>query len=92
MQTEHVMGTQVYMAPEYHRGGELSTKVNAFAFGLIIIETLTGFPVLIPAVGHRDLLSMFEEDLETESHKASSTPRQASMLGPAQARAHRQTA
>jgi hypothetical protein len=27
-----------------------------------------------------------------QSHKASSTPRQASMLGPAQARAHRQTA
>ncbi len=34
LQTEHVMGTQVYMAPEYHRGGELSTKVDAFSFGL----------------------------------------------------------
>ena len=39
-------------------------KVDTFAFGLVIIETLTGLPVLIPAPGHRDLLSMFEEDLD----------------------------
>ena len=90
MQTEHILGTQVYMAPEY-KNGNLSMKVDAFSFGLVIIETLTGLPVLIPAVGHRDLLSMFEEDLD-HPPKASSTPRQASMLGPAQARAHRQTA
>jgi serine/threonine protein kinase len=62
MQTEHVMGTHVYMAPEY-KNGELSTKVDAFAFGLVVIETLTGYAVC-----------------------------SASMLGPAQARAHRQTA
>jgi hypothetical protein len=53
----------VYMAPEY-KNGNLSTKVDTFAFGLVIIETLTGLPILIPAVGHRDLLSMFEEDLD----------------------------
>jgi serine/threonine protein kinase len=64
MQTEHVMGTQVYMAPEYHRGGELSTKVDAFAFGLVVIETLTGYAVCSPAPGHGDLLSMFEENLD----------------------------
>jgi serine/threonine protein kinase len=49
------------MAPECHRGGELSTKVNAFAYGLVIIETLTGYAVCSPAPGHRDLLSMFHE-------------------------------
>ena len=64
LQTEHVMCTQVYMTPEYHRGGELSTKVDAFAFGLVIIETLTGYAVCSPAPGHRDLLSMFEENLD----------------------------
>ena len=53
----------MYMAPEY-KTGELSTKVDAFAFGLVIIETLTGLPVCSPAPGHRDLLSMFEEDLD----------------------------
>ena len=45
LQTEHVVGTQVYMAPEYHRSGELSTKVDTFAFGLVIIEMLTGYAV-----------------------------------------------
>jgi serine/threonine protein kinase len=40
MQTERVMGTQVYMTPEYMRG-ELSTKVDSFAFGLVVLETLT---------------------------------------------------
>jgi serine/threonine protein kinase len=64
VQTEHVMGTQVYMAPEYIKG-ELSTKVDAFAFGLVVIETLTGYAVCSPAPGHRNLLSMFEQDLDT---------------------------
>jgi interleukin-1 receptor-associated kinase 4 len=64
MHTEHVMGTQVYMAPEY-KNGELSTKVDAFAFGLVIIETLTGLPVCSPAPGHRNLLSMFQDELDT---------------------------
>jgi interleukin-1 receptor-associated kinase 4 len=63
MHTEHVMGTQVYMAPEYVRG-ELSTKVDVFAFGLVVVETLTGLPVLKPAVCHCNLLEMFEEDLD----------------------------
>jgi serine/threonine protein kinase len=63
MQTENVMGTQVYMAPEY-KNGMLSMKVDSFAFGLVIIETLTGLPVLNPTVCHCNLLEMFEEDLE----------------------------
>ena len=65
LQTEHVMGTQVYMAPEYHRGGELSTKVDAFSFGLVVVETLTGYAVCSPAPGHRDLLSMFQDEFDT---------------------------
>jgi hypothetical protein len=39
-------------------------KVDAFAFGLVVLETLTGLPVCSPAPGHRDLLSMFEEELD----------------------------
>jgi len=64
IQTEHVIGTQVYMAPEY-KNGKLSVKVDAFAFGLVVIETLTGYAVCSPAPGHPNLLSMFEEDLDT---------------------------
>jgi interleukin-1 receptor-associated kinase 4 len=76
MQTEHILGTQVYMAPEY-KNGNLSMKVDTFAFGLVIIETLTGLPVLSPAVGHRDLLSMFEEDLDNPTKLLSHLDRRA---------------
>ena len=58
------MGTQLYMAPEYIHG-ELSTKVDAFAFGLVVLETLTGYAVCSPAPGHRNLLAMSERCLET---------------------------
>jgi len=40
MQTQNVVGTLVYMAPEYLKG-KLSFKVDAFAFGLVVLETLT---------------------------------------------------
>ena len=63
IQTERVIGTLIYMAPEY-KNGELSTKVDAFAFGLVILEALTGLPVAAPTPGHHTLLSLFEEDLE----------------------------
>ena len=66
MQTERVIGTQVYMAPEYMRG-ELSTKVDAFAFGLVVVETLTGYAICSPVPVHRDLLSMFQDDFDTAS-------------------------
>jgi serine/threonine protein kinase len=64
MHTENVMGTQVYMTPEY-KSGELSTKVDTFAFGLVVLETLTGFAVCSLAPGHRNLLSMFQDELDT---------------------------
>ncbi len=44
LQTDHVLGTQVYMTPEYLKV-KLSMKVDSFAFGLVIIESLTGLPV-----------------------------------------------
>jgi hypothetical protein len=51
MQTVYIMVTQVYMTPEY-KNGNLSMKVDTCTFGLVIIETLTGLPVLIPAHRH----------------------------------------
>jgi serine/threonine protein kinase len=64
MHTEHVMGTQVYMAPEY-KNVDMSTKVDVFAFGLVVLETLTGYAVCSPAPRHRNLLSMFDQELDT---------------------------
>jgi interleukin-1 receptor-associated kinase 4 len=64
LQTQAPMGTTIYMSPESMRG-ELSYKVDSFAFGLVIIETLTGLPVLHPAAGRSNLHTMFEEDMDT---------------------------
>ena len=63
MQTKQVMGTQVYMSPEY-KNGEISTKVDSFAFGLVVLEALTAYPISAPP-GHANLLSMFEDTLDT---------------------------
>jgi serine/threonine protein kinase len=41
LQTQQIVGTLVYMAPEY-KNGEVSTKVDVFALGLVILEALTG--------------------------------------------------
>ena len=58
------MGTQVHMATEY-KNGDLSTKVDAFAFGLVVIETLTASAVCSPGPGHHNLISMFDQELDT---------------------------
>ena len=76
LHTQAPMGTTIYMSPECVRG-ELSYKVDAFAFGVVIIEALTGLPVLNPAPGHGNILAMFEEDMDTpeELLKHLDTPR-----------------
>jgi len=64
MQTQNVVGTLVYMAPEYLKG-KLSFKVDAFAFGLVVLETLTGYSIHQPAAEFINLHYMFEEELDT---------------------------
>ena len=45
--------------------GVLSCKVDTFAFGVVIIEALTGLPALNPTPGRSNLRTMFEEDMDT---------------------------
>jgi serine/threonine protein kinase len=40
--TKLVCGTKPYMPPEYTQRGHVSEKTDAFAFGLMTIELLTG--------------------------------------------------
>jgi hypothetical protein len=39
--------------------------VDAFAFGLVVLETLTAYAVCSPTAGHRNLISMFDQELDT---------------------------
>ncbi|XP_031473174.1 protein LYK5-like [Nymphaea colorata] len=40
--TRHVFGTQGYMAPEYLEHGLITWKLDVFAFGVVLLELLSG--------------------------------------------------
>ncbi|KAF7150675.1 hypothetical protein RHSIM_Rhsim02G0229200 [Rhododendron simsii] len=40
--TRHIVGTKGYMAPEYLENGFISTKLDVYAFGVLLLEILTG--------------------------------------------------
>lgn len=40
--TRHVVGTQGYLAPEYIENGLITPKLDVFAFGIVLLEILSG--------------------------------------------------
>ncbi|XP_044462471.1 lysM domain receptor-like kinase 4 [Mangifera indica] len=40
--TRHIVGTKGFMAPEYLENGIVSTKLDVYAFGVLMLEILTG--------------------------------------------------
>ncbi|CAH8388262.1 unnamed protein product [Eruca vesicaria subsp. sativa] len=40
--SSRVMGTYGYSAPEYTRGGSLTTKSDVYSFGVVLLELITG--------------------------------------------------
>ncbi|KAM4121873.1 hypothetical protein ACB094_01G038900 [Castanea mollissima] len=39
---DQVIGTSGYLAPEYLEGGQITNKVDVYAFGVILLELMTG--------------------------------------------------
>ncbi|CAI0429341.1 unnamed protein product [Linum tenue] len=44
--TKHIFGTKCYMAPEYLENGLVSTKIDVFAFGVLLLEMILGKKLL----------------------------------------------
>ncbi|XP_074268524.1 protein LYK5-like [Silene latifolia] len=47
--TKHVVGTHGYLAPEYIENGAVTPKLDVFAFGVVILELLSGKPAVKPS-------------------------------------------
>uniref|UniRef100_A0A0C9RL02 TSA: Wollemia nobilis Ref_Wollemi_Transcript_12964_2687 transcribed RNA sequence n=1 Tax=Wollemia nobilis TaxID=56998 RepID=A0A0C9RL02_9CONI len=73
--TRHIVGTQGYMAPEYLADGLVTPKLDVFAFGVVLLELISGKEAIvreggIPLAGKTGLLwtqikpIMEEEDRE----------------------------
>lgn len=64
LQTERIVGTTAYMAPEALRG-EITAKSDVFSFGVVLLEVLSGLP---PVDESRDpaLLLEMKDDLDDE--------------------------
>ncbi|WOL10617.1 hypothetical protein Cni_G19376 [Canna indica] len=59
--TTHIVGTQGYIAPEYLADGVVTAKVDVFAYGVVLLELVSGRPA-IDALG-RALWTEAEEAL-----------------------------
>ncbi|KAJ6306119.1 hypothetical protein OIU78_021448 [Salix suchowensis] len=59
--TRHVVGTQGYLAPEYIENGVITPKLDVFAFGVVMLELLSGKEAAATAIDKSagdDLLSV----------------------------------
>ncbi|XP_073132110.1 protein LYK5 [Henckelia pumila] len=51
--TRHVVGTYGYMAPEYLENGLVTLKLDVFAFGVVILELLSGREPITDAISEK---------------------------------------
>ena len=61
--TMHLRGSWGYICPEYARTGRVSTKVDIYAYGVVMLELLTGLPAIDERCDPRDLVARVQPKL-----------------------------
>ncbi|XP_073119144.1 lysM domain receptor-like kinase 4 [Henckelia pumila] len=65
--TRHIVGTKGYMAPEYLENGLISPKLDVYAFGVLMLEILTGSKVSQVYEGYLQLSDALNPVLDQEN-------------------------
>lgn len=64
--TKHIVGTVGYMAPEYLENGLVSTKLDVYAFGVLMLEILTGKEIAVLYEDNKHLSDVLNPVLKDE--------------------------
>ncbi|WOG93172.1 hypothetical protein DCAR_0312453 [Daucus carota subsp. sativus] len=67
--TRHIVGTKGHMAPEYLENGMVSTKLDVYSFGILMLEMLTGKEVAYLYGEKADLSDVLGPILNKENGK-----------------------
>lgn len=80
--TKHIVGTIGYMAPEYVENGLVSTKLDVYAFGALMLEMLTGKEIAVLYEDNKHLPDVLDAVLKDEDgHESLSDFMDPSMQG-----------
>jgi serine/threonine protein kinase len=69
-----VVGTKGYMPPEYEKSGHVSEKTDSFAFGVVLVELLTGKVALEAAALYHEEPDLFEDMQQFTDARAGAWP------------------
>lgn len=63
--THTIMGTSGYIPPEYYRG-EITTKMDTYSFGVVLLEILSGLRPFDSKRDPKDLVTYMEQDMDKD--------------------------
>ena len=58
LQTKRVVGTSGYIPPEYYKG-TITTKMDTYGYGVILLEIISGMPSYDPQRTPKDLVTWY---------------------------------